>query len=149
MQRIESSARITKPPCTARRPLVACRRKPKPAKRWLAALTLVTLLLIWPAGSSAKDPEAAADSVLVPESLLLRATAVIDSLDLVIAYRDAALAELDSNLATNERFWRGRLASDAASYERVLAASKSSSWDRIKDILVTAGAVYVGAMAVK
>lgn len=81
--------------------------------------------------------------------MLVRATAVIDSLDLIIAYRNAALAECDSNLATNERFWRGRLASDAASYERVLAASKSSSWDRIKDILVTAGAVYVGAMAVK
>lgn len=85
----------------------------------------------------------------MPESMLLRATAVIDSLDLVIAYRDAALAESDSNLTTNERFWRGRLASDAASYERVLAASKSSSWDRIKDILLTAGAVYMGAIATR
>ena len=87
--------------------------------------------------------------MLVPESMLVRATAVIDSLDLIIAYRDAALAEMDSNLTTNERFWRGRLASDAASYERVLAASKSSSWDRIKDILLTAGAVYMGAIATR
>jgi len=146
VRKIGNSAKITKRLFTIRRQPAASWPKPKPRPHWPLVLTLAMLLLIWPAGSSAEAPP---DSVLVPESMLVRATAVIDSLDLIIAYRDAALAEMDSNLTTNERFWRGRLASDAASYERVLAASKSSSWDRIKDILLTAGAVYMGAIATR
>lgn len=81
--------------------------------------------------------------------MLRRAAAVIDSLDLVVAFRGSALAECDSNRAIENRIWGARLESERASYERVLAASKPDTWGKLKDILITAGAVYVGAMAVK
>jgi hypothetical protein len=114
-----------------------------------AAGVLLTLLLIWPTGSTGQVAVAEPESTLVPTAMLRRATAVIDSLDLVIAYKDAEIAMCDSNAAINDRFWRRAAAYDKESCDRQLAAARTSTWDRLKDILITAGAVYVGAAAVR
>ena len=109
---------------------------------------LLMLLLTWPTasiGQAVAEPE----STLVPTAMLRRATAVIDSLDLVIAYKDAEIAMCDSNAAINDRFWRRASAFDKESCERQLDAARTSTWDRLNDILITAGAVYVGAAAVR
>lgn len=68
-------------------------RPGRPSTRTLLiGLALMTLLLIWPTASSGQDvTAAAADSVLVPRSLLIDARDTIDEQDRIIAEQDSLL----------------------------------------------------------
>lgn len=122
----------------------------------LTVLTLTMLWLIWkpvsgatpPPGETPSSTEMTTKMVLVPESLLRRATAHIDSLTLELRWAHNRDAERDSLWVSEVRFYKGsaRLANDRADAAERMA---NSWWHKHESALWLGVGVGLAAWALQ